>query len=204
MPPTEEPSTPRQDVTRILAEASAGDRQAVDRLLPIVYAELRALAQSFLAAERPGHTLQATALVHEAFLRLVDQRDTQWQSRAHFFAIAAQAIRRILVDHARTRNRAKRGGGRSRVPLDEAPPIPADTDVDILALNDALSRLAELSERQARIVELKFFAGMRMKEIAEVMGISVRTAEADWTMAKAWLRREIEDEDDPQHNTNPR
>lgn len=187
----------RGDVTRILKRASAGDESAINRLLPMVYDELRALAESYLQCENPGHTLQATALVHEAYLRLVKQEDVEWQNRAHFFALAAQAIRRILVDHARSRGRAKRGGDRERVTLDEDPALTPDRDLDLIELDAALEKLARLHERQARIVELRFFGGLTLREAAEVLGVSPWTVDGDWSMARAWLRRELRPDDAP-------
>lgn len=187
----------RSDVTRMLKQASAGDESAINRLLPMVYDELRALAESYLQRENPGHTLQATALVHEAYLRLVKQEDVEWQNRAHFFALAAQAIRRILVDHARGRGRAKRGGDRERVTLDGDVALTSDRDVDLIELDAALEKLARLHERQARIVELRFFGGLTLREAAEVLGVSPRTIDGDWSMARAWLRRELRPDDAP-------
>lgn len=161
--------------------------EAVSRL----YAELRALAASCLQRERSGHTLQATALVHEAFLRLVDQRQIDWRNRAHVLALAAQSIRRILVDHARGKKSDKRGGRRLRLTLDENLSFLKDSQVDLLDLEEALKRLAELDERQCRVVELRFFGGLRVDEAAGVLGVSPRTVEDDWHMARAWLRREL-------------
>ncbi len=181
----------RADVTQILKRASDGDDSAINRLMPLVYDELRALAESYLKQERPDHTLQATALVHEAYLRLIDQRDVEWQNRAHFFAVAAQAIRRILVDHARGHQRAKRGGDRQRVRLDEDMSLLEGSSLDLLALDEALGRLASLHERQARIVELRFFGGLSLKDMAAFLGVSPRTVDGDWSMARAWLRREL-------------
>lgn len=179
------------DVTQILKRASDGDDSAVNRLMPLVYDELRALAESYLQTERPDHTLQATALVHEAYVRLIKQEDVEWQNRAHFFAVAAQAIRRILVDHARGHQRAKRGGDRQRVCLDEDEVITEERGLDLLALDEAMEKLAGLNERQSRIVELRFFGGLTAKEVAEVLGVSSRTVDGDWGMARAWLRREL-------------
>lgn len=184
----------RTDVTSILKRASEGDESAISRLLPLVYDELRALAESFLQRERPDLTLQATALVHEAYVRLVKQEEVQWQNRAHFFAVAAQAIRRILVDHARGHQRAKRGGDRQRVRLDEDIAAPAERDLDLLAVDEALEKLAKLHPRQAQIVELRFFGGLGLKEIAEFLKVSPRTVDGDWSMARAWLRRELRDD----------
>jgi RNA polymerase sigma-70 factor (ECF subfamily) len=180
----------RTDVTRILKEASCGDASAVNRLMPLVYDELRALAESYLQHERPDHTLQATALVHEAYMRLIKQENVDWRNRAHFFAVAAQAIRRILVDHARGHQSAKRGGDRKRVGLDQDLAVP-ESDVDLLALDEALQELARLHERQARIVELRFFGGLSLKEVAEYLEVSRRTIDGDWHMARAWLRGKL-------------
>jgi RNA polymerase sigma factor (TIGR02999 family) len=179
------------DITKILKRASVGDDSAVNRLMPLVYDELRALAESYLQRERPDHTLQATALVHEAYVRLIDQREVEWQNRAHFFAVAAQAIRRILVDHARSHQRAKRGGSRRRVRLDENMALLDDSTLDLLALDEAMERLTQTHERPARIVELRFFGGLKLTEVAEVLGISPRTVDGEWSMARAWLRREL-------------
>ncbi len=187
----------RTDITRILKRASAGDDSAVNRLMPLVYDELRALAESYLQRERPGHTLQATALVNEAYVRLVRQEAVEWQSRAHFFAVAAQAIRRILVDHARGRQRAKRGGDRERVTLDEDIALPIERDVDLIALDEALQQLSQLHARQAQIVELRFFGGLTLTEVAEYLDVSPRTVDGDWSMARAWLRRALREDRTP-------
>lgn len=186
-----------ENVTGILQEVCNGRDSAVARLFPLVYDELRALAESYLQRERCDHTLQATALVHEAYLRLVDQRDVQWQGRAHFFAVAAQAIRRILVDHARSHLRAKRGGNRRRVALDSSVAWSTGPNLDLVALDEALDRLAALHQRQARIVELRFFGGLSGDETAEVLGIAPRTVDGDWSMARAWLRRELAEGEPP-------
>lgn len=180
------------DVTKILKKASGGDDSAVRRLMPLVYNELRALAESYLQRERPDHTLQATALVHEAYVRLIKQEDVEWQNRAHFFGVAAQAIRRILVDHARGRQRAKRGGNRQRVHLDEDIALTKEPDLDLLALNEAMEKLAAFHERAARVVELRFFGGLSREEVAEFLGVSLRTVGDDWRLARAWLRRGLE------------
>jgi len=164
--------------------------------MPLVYEELRALAESYLKRERPGHTLQATALVHEAYMRLVKQEDVDWQNRAHFFAVAAQAIRRILVDHARGHQSAKRGGDRKRVQLEQDLAL-SEPDFDLLALDEALQELAGLNERQARIVELRFFGGLSLKEVAEYLGFSSRTIDGDWHMARAWLRGKLREGSQP-------
>lgn len=179
----------RTDVTRWLKKASKGDDSAVNHLMPLVYNELRALAESYLKQERPDHTLQATALVHDAYVRLIKQEDVEWQNRAHFFAVAAQAIRRILVDHARGRQRQKRGGDKQRVRLEEDVAFAETPDLDLLALDEAMEQLAQLHKRQAQIVELRFFGGLDVKEVAEYLGVSPRTVDGDWSMARAWLRR---------------
>ena len=183
----------KADVTQLVRRAAAGSDSAVNELLPLVYDELRAIAQSYLASERRGHTLQATALVHEAYLKLVDQSRVQWRGRSHFFAVAAQAVRRILVDHARSKGAAKRGGDRRQVELAEAVEPEGKSTVDLVALDDALHRLRHLNERQARIVELRFFAGLTIDEIAEVLSASPRTVDSDWRMARAWLRHAVSD-----------
>ncbi len=182
---------PPGDITILLAELRAGDRSAESKLMPLVYYELRRLARRFMRAERPGHTLQPTALVHEAYLRLAGQREITWQNRAHFFGVAAQLMRRILVDHARARQAEKRGGHEQRVSLDEALEYTEGKAGDLVALDGALDRLAERDPRQGRVVELRFFAGLTEKEAAEVLGISVRTVKRDWHVARAWLYKEI-------------
>ena len=179
------------DVTRLLQQWSNGQEQALDRLVPHIHNELRKLAAGYLRRERPDHTLQPTALVNEAFLKLIDQRAVKWQNRAHFFGIAAQAMRRILVDHARTHAADKRGGGAQKVPLDEAHAIGPMVDVDLLALDEALTRLAAIDPQQSRIVELRFFGGLTMEEAAEVMRISPATIGREWRIAKAWLSAEL-------------
>ncbi len=182
-----------EDITAILKKVENGDDSAVNRLMPLVYDELRALAESYLKRERPDHTLQATALVHEAYVRLINQREVDWKNRTHFFAVAAQAIRRILVDHARYHQRSKRGGNRQRVELDEGAIISEAEKLDFVALDEALNKLAGLHQRQAQIVELKFFGGLMLKEIAEFLGVSRRTVDGDWSMARAWLKRELQE-----------
>ncbi|MGZ5004604.1 MAG: sigma-70 family RNA polymerase sigma factor [Chthoniobacterales bacterium] len=182
---------PREVVTRMLIDWSGGDREAPARLMPLVYEELRQLARQYLQRERPDHTLQATGLVHEAYLRLVDQSTTTWQNRAHFFGVAAQIMRRILVDYARAHRAEKRGGGWDKLALDEAStPLP-ERGVDLIALDDALKDLLVLDPRQSQIVELRFFGGLTNEEIGEVLDVSPTTVKRDWRMAKAWLRREI-------------
>jgi RNA polymerase sigma factor (TIGR02999 family) len=174
---------------------SSGSRDDAERLFPAVYDELKRQAQSFMRRERPGHTLQTTALINEAYLKLREQRDFQWESREHFFAICATLMRRILVDHARGRRRDKRGGGAERVTLEGIAMAAAgkDGEVDVLALDEALERLAKFDPQQARIVELKFFSGFGVDEIAEILKISDSTVKRDWRAAKAWLRHELEE-----------
>ena len=179
------------EVTRLLQQWSSGQEQALDRLMPQVHAELRKLAARYLRKERASHTLQPTALVNEAFLKLVDQRSVKWQNRAHFFGIAAQAMRRILVDHARAHGAGKRGGGDRRVSLDDVLAISGTVDIDVLALDEALTRLAAIDPQQSRIVELRYFGGLTMEETAEVMQISPATVGREWRMAKAWLFAEL-------------
>jgi RNA polymerase sigma factor (TIGR02999 family) len=180
-----------ENITELLASYGRGDKESLDQLMPIVYEELRRQAARYLRREQAGHTLQTTALIHEAYVRLVDQRNMQWQNRAHFFGIAAQMMRRILVDHARSKKRAKRGGSEVRVSLDEATVAVKGQDLDVVALDEALQRLAEIDEQQSRVVELRFFSGLSVEETAEVMGISKSTVKRDWSMAKAWLHREL-------------
>ena len=183
-----------QNVTQLLLGWRNGDRAALDSLLPLVYEELRKQASRYLRRERVGHTLQTTALIHEAYLKLVDQKNVHWQNRAHFFGIAAQLMRRILVDHARTKQRAKRGGSDIRVSFNDANVMGQSRDLDIVALDEALSHLATIDEQQSRIVELRFFSGLTVEETAEVLGISPATVKRDWSMAKAWLHRELSGE----------
>lgn len=178
-------------VTQLLVAWSQGDRAALDALTPLVHDELRRVATRCMAAERPGHVLQATALVNEAYLRLVDWDGIAWQNRAQFFAVAARIMRRILVDAARTRDRAKRGKGQVHVTLSEAVAVQAPVDVDLVALDDALERLAALHPRQARVIELRFFGGLTHEEAAHVLEVSVGTVRRDWTLAQAWLYREL-------------
>ncbi len=179
------------EVTLLLKEWTNGNREALDRLMPLVYDELRLLASSYLRRERSNHTLQGTALVNEAFVRLVNQRDVHWQNRAHFFGIAAQTLRRILVDHARGRNAAKRGSGVLSLSLDEGMALPGGRDWDVVALDDALNSLAKLDENQAKLVEMRFFGGLTIEETAEALNISPSTVKREWVAAKAWLAREI-------------
>jgi RNA polymerase sigma factor (TIGR02999 family) len=184
-------ATPPPDVTGLLQAWGGGDPAALDRLVPIVYDELRRQAQRYLRRENPGHTLQTTALVHEAYLRLVDQREARWQNRAQFFGVAAQAMRRILVDHARRHQAAKRGGSAIQVPYEEDAMAAVASDVDLVSLDDALTRLAALDAQQARVVELRYFTGLGIEETAEALGISPATVKREWAMARAWLKREL-------------
>ncbi|HXI92827.1 MAG TPA: sigma-70 family RNA polymerase sigma factor [Blastocatellia bacterium] len=180
-----------QEVTQLLVAWRNGDLQARDELMPLVYQELHRLAHQYMSRERPGHTLQTSALVNEAFVRLADQRDVQWQNRAHFVGLAGQMMRRILVDYARNRSYAKRGGGALQVSLDEDLVVSEERSAEVVALDDALQSLARLDERKSRLVELRFFGGLSIEETAEVLGVSPGTVMRDWTLAKAWLRREM-------------
>jgi len=180
-----------QNVTQLLIGWSKGDKEALDALLPLVYEELRQQASRYLRRERVGHTLQTTALIHEAYLKLVDQTSAHWQNRAQFFGVAAQIMRRILVDFARSRASAKKGGGTQYVSLSEAMTISPERGEDLIALDDALESLAELDARKSRIVELRFFGGLSVEETAEVLKISARTVMRDWGLAQAWLYREL-------------
>jgi RNA polymerase sigma factor (TIGR02999 family) len=179
------------EVTQLLIDLRQGSQQAEEKLIPLVYGELRQLAAHYMRAERPGHSLQPTALVHEAYLRLTYMKETNWQGRAHFFAVSAQLMRRILVDHARVHHAQKRGGLAQIVSFDEAIDAPIATSEQLLALDQALDCLAELDPRQARIVELRFFAGLTEEETGQVLGISARTVKRDWRVAKAWLFRQL-------------
>ncbi len=193
-PPPDPPATspPRAAVTLLLSRASEGDARATNELFPIVYEELRTIAARFLHSEHRAQTMQATALVHEAYLRLIGDEQTPWDSRAHFFGAAARAIRRILIDHARHRTRIKRGGGLARASLSEALSVCAEPEVDMLGLDDALTRLAAIDPQKARVVELRFFAGLTADQTALTMGISPSTVARDWQFARVWLAREIE------------
>jgi RNA polymerase sigma factor (TIGR02999 family) len=179
------------DVTRLLVNWTNGDKKALEALMPLVYGELHRLAKRYLRRERSDHTLQSTALVHEAYLRMVDQKGMQWQNRAHFFAVAAQMIRRILVDHARTHKAEKRGGGTPKLALDEAIGVPQRRDLNLVALDDAINTLTGMDPQQGRIVELRFFGGLSIEETAEVLSISPATVKRDWAVAKAWLYRDL-------------
>lgn len=178
------------EITQLLAQWSEGNRAALDLLLPVVYAELRRMAVRYLDGERREHTLQPTALVHETFVKLVDQRAVRWRNRAHFFGVSAQLMRRILVDHARRRAAGKRGGGLAVVPADDVADGPAE-EVDVLAIDEALDRLAGIDPDQVRLIELRYFGGLTIEETAEVLGWSTGSVKREWTLAKAWLRREL-------------
>lgn len=179
-----------RSVTEILAELRNNDRASVDQLLPVVYAELRRLAGGHLSGERANHTLQPTALVHEAYIRLIGQKGTEWQDRAHFFGIASRLMREILIEHARGRNRQKRGGtGKTQIAFDEALSLGDQQPLDVLAVDEAMTKLEQIDERQAKIVELKFFGGLTIEEIAEVMSISAATVKREWSIAKLLLYR---------------
>ena len=181
----------RHEVSALLADWSNGNEAARDELIPLVYDELRRLAGHYMALERSGHSLQATALVNEAYLRLVDQRQVRWQGRTHFFALASRMMRRILVDYARSRHYAKRGGAARRVSLEDAMIVSAHKTPDVVALDDALTRLAAIDFRKSQVVELRYFGGLSMGEIAAVLKISEVTVRRDWSTARAWLYREI-------------
>jgi len=183
------PST--HEVTQLLKAWSTGDEQALERLAPLVYQQLHRAAQHYMAGERSGHTLQATALVNEVYLRLVDCERINWQDRAHFFAVSAQLMRRILVDFARSRGYQKRGRGVAPMSLDEAPPVGNEADTNLVALDDALKGLAAVDARKSKVVELRYFGGLSVDETAEVLRVSVETVTRDWRLAKVWLLREL-------------
>ena len=188
-----QPADERHSITQMLQEWSEGNAQALDELMPLVYRELHRQASRYLRHERPNHTLQTTALIHEAYLKLIDQRDVRWESRTHFFAIAAQAMRRILVDYARTKRRNKRGGDDATISLEEET-ILISTEgkgVDLIALDEALTRFAEIDPQQARVVELRYFGDLSLDETAEAMQISRATVAREWNTAKVWLHREL-------------
>ncbi len=180
-----------ENVNQLLVDWGNGNQQALEELLPLIYNELRHLAHSFLNRERPGHTLQTTALVHEAYLKLIDQRDARWQNRSHFFAIAAQAMRRILIDSARKHAAAKRGGPQEKLALDEAANVSLEPDSNLLALDEALKSLAVIDPQQERLVELRYFGGLTIEETAEVMDLSPATIKREWAMARAWLYQSL-------------
>jgi RNA polymerase sigma-70 factor, ECF subfamily len=182
-----------QDVSQLLVDWGNGDQAALDKLLPLVNTELRQLARRYLRRENPGHTLQTSALVNEAYLRLIDQKSVRWQNRAHFFGIAAQLMRRILIDHARKHHYAKRGGGALKVSLDEAAAVTEARAAELLAVDEALEKLTAMDVRKGRIVELRFFGGLSLEETAEVLGISSPTVQREWRAAKAWMHRILSD-----------
>jgi len=185
------PAHTPKEITQLLVAWGAGDESALAELTPLVHEELRRLAHRYMGGERAGHTLQTTALVNEAYLRLIDWKSVRWQSRAHFFGVSAQLMRRILVDFARARGYRKRGGGTPRVALDEAAAVSDERGADLLALDEALRALAELDPRQSKVVELRFFGGLTVEEAAEVLKVSPATVERDWSFARAWLHREL-------------
>jgi len=186
---TDTPST--HEITQLLVAWNNGDGVALDQLMPLVHTELHRIARRYMAAERPGHILQTTALINEAYLRLIDWKNVEWQNRAHFFGLAAQVMRHILVDFARAQAREKRGGGGLQVSLSKAANIDSEQSADLVALDDALQALEKLDPRQARVVELRFFAGLSLEETAEVLKVSVGTVRRDWSLAEAWLYREL-------------
>ena len=179
------------EVTRLLIDWSEGDKTALDQLIPLVEAELRRLARQYMARENPGHTLQTSALINEAYIRLIDQQDVPWQNRSHFFGVAAQVMRHILIDHARSYTYAKRGGGARKISLDDAPDMTNQRAAELLVLDDALNNLATIDLRKSQIIELRFFGGLTIEETAEAMKISPITVTREWRSAKAWLRREM-------------
>lgn len=186
------PESKTSEITQMLREWSDGKQDALDKLMPLVYDELHRQAARYLRKERQGHTLQTTALIHEAYLKLIDQRNVNWESRTHFFAIAAQAMRRILVDYAKAAHRKKRGGDDIKVPLEEAMLVATkEKGVDLIALDEALNKLARRDEQQARVVELRYFSGLSLEETAEALHVSRATVAGDWSMAKVWLYREL-------------
>jgi RNA polymerase sigma factor (TIGR02999 family) len=180
-----------ENVTQLLQDWSAGNERALEELLPLIYNELRQLAHNFLYRERSGHTLQTTALVHEAYLKLIDQKDSRWQNRSHFFAIAAQAMRRILIDSARRHAAMKRGGPQEKLSLDEVADVSLEPNTKLLALDEALKALAEIDSEQSRIVELRYFGGLTIEETAEVLNSSPATIKREWAMARAWLHQAL-------------
>ena len=184
-------SEPKPDITDLLLQWNAGEGQALEQLAPLLYQDLRRLAGDVFNRERPGHTLSATVLVHEVYLRLVDQRRVRWENRAHFLGAAAHIMRRVLVDHARARDAVKRGGGSTKIELTEGMAIAGGTAAEVIDLDAALTKLAALDDRKARIVEMKFFAGMTNQEVGAALGVSDATVERDWTITRAWLIREM-------------
>ena len=187
---------PPNEITERLIAWGAGDRAALDQLLPVVYQELRRMAGNYLRQENPGHTLQPTALVHEAWLRLIDQARVDWRNRAQFFGVAAQMMRRILVDHAKAKHREKRGGDAVKLSLDDVINLSRERAADLLALDDALDELTRVDERKSRVVELRYFGGFTVEEIAQILEVSPETVMRDWKLAKAWLYQQIRQEAD--------
>jgi RNA polymerase sigma factor (TIGR02999 family) len=193
----------QHDITQLLIDWRGGDQAALEKLMPLVYDELRRLARYYLSRERPGHTLQATALVNEAYLRLINRQDSDWQNRTHFFAAAARIMRHLLIDHARAHRYAKRGGGATCISLDEVAVVTPAPSLDLLALDEALNRLAKIDERKVVIVELRYFSGLSVEETAEAMSLSEITIKREWLKAKAWLYRELRQEEDPTSSPAP-
>ena len=185
-----------QQITMLLGRLRDGDRDAADALLPLIYSELHRIAEAHMRRERPDHTLQATALVNEAYMKLVGQSEASWNDRGHFLAVAATAMRRILVNHARSRGRLKRGGDRRRQGLEDVATLAGQPDVDLVALDEALTRLSSFDERKARVVEYRYFGGLSIEDTSNLLGISVATVKRDWEMARAWLLRELSEGDD--------
>lgn len=188
-------SDERKDITELLLDWRKGDSLALEQLIPLVHGELRRMARNYMRRQSPGHTLQTTALLNEAFLRLVDSNRVNWQDRNHFYAVSAQLMRRVLVDSARRRNSLKRGGDQVMVTLDDHADIAVERQDDLLALDEAMTRLAELNRRQSQIVEMRYFGGLNEEEIAEILGVSSRTVRRDWNLARAWLFRELRSKD---------
>jgi len=184
-------TTAPQEVSQLLRAWNDGDQTALDKLMPLVYQELRQMAKRYMSRQNPGHTLQTSALINEAYMRLVDQKEVQWQNRAHFFGVAAKAMRHILVDYARSRHAAKRGGEARVVSLDEATVVSAEPTAELLALDDALQSLAAFDQRKSRVVELRYFGGLTVEETAEVLKVSPETVALDWRLARTWLLREL-------------
>ena len=187
----EKDSPPKHEITRLLDKWSSGNQSALDELYPLVYDELHRLASRYMSRERKGHTLQTTALINEAYVRLVDQRTVHWANRSHFFAISAQIMRRILIDHARSHAYAKRGGGQQKVSLDETATLQVSKAAALISLDDALQSLAEIDQRRSQVVELRYFGGLSNEEIAQALGISPNTVTRDWNMARAWLYQQL-------------
>jgi RNA polymerase sigma factor (TIGR02999 family) len=189
------PASPQQQVTKLLCQWRDGDPHALESLIPLVQPELQRLAQHYMSRERPGHTLQTTALLDDAYLQLAEKGDVRWENRAHFFAVAAQIMRRIMVDHARQRHALKRGGGAIKITLDECAAVTETRAAELLALDEALEKLAAADQRKAKVVEMRYFGGLTMEEIADVLKIHVNTVTRDWTAARAWLFAALSGED---------